>query len=81
MYVTYILRSLKTHRYYTGHTKEIENRLHEHNVGESKSTRSGVPWVLIFQKEFSTRLEAMKEEARIKSWGAARYLQKEDRSG
>ena len=75
MYFTYILRSLKTHRYYTGQCAELENRLKEHNSGESKATRSGIAWELVFYKQFSTRSEAIEEETRIKTRGAARYLE------
>jgi len=71
----YILLSKTTHRYYVGSTKDVENRLKEHNAGESSSTRSGVPWKLVWVETFHTRGEAMLHEKQIKSRGAARYLE------
>ncbi len=74
MFYTYILRSVRTHRFYSGQCNNFENRLREHNTGESKATRSGIPWELVFKREFHTRVEAIAEEKKIKARGAARYL-------
>ncbi|PIS27890.1 MAG: excinuclease ABC subunit C, partial [Candidatus Marinimicrobia bacterium CG08_land_8_20_14_0_20_45_22] len=30
--------------YYIGQTQDLANRLNEHNSGESKSTRAGIPY-------------------------------------
>ena len=70
----YVLQSRKTKRYYTGSTERLRERVREHNAGECKSTRTGVPWDLVYRKEYETRIEAVREERRIKSWGARRYL-------
>ncbi|MGA2622561.1 MAG: GIY-YIG nuclease family protein [Bacteroidota bacterium] len=35
MIFVYILQSTVTGRYYVGHTKDKENRLREHNTGET----------------------------------------------
>ncbi len=75
MYYTYILLSLKTSRFYIGHSGDLKNRLREHNSGESKATRAGMPWELVFKNEFPTRADAMREEQKIKARGAARYLE------
>ncbi len=74
MYCGYILRSIKTHRFYAGHTQDLQNRLIEHNAGETASIRHGIPWELIHSEEFSTRTEAMKWEKRVKARGIERYL-------
>ena len=71
---TYILRSLKTGRYYTGSTDDLEVRVIEHNSGETKSTRSGIPWRVVHVEEFETRAEAVRKEREIKARGAERYL-------
>ena len=70
----YILQSRTSHRYYVGSTQDLTNRLDEHNRGESRSTRSGIPWDIIRVEDFASRAEAMAQETRIKSRGIARYL-------
>ncbi len=67
MYHLYILKSEKTGKYYIGQTRNLEDRVARHNLGKSISTRSGVPWVLVFQKEFSTRSKAILAEKWVKA--------------
>ena len=71
MYTTYILVSLTRGKYYTGHTEDLEKRLYEHNSGQTKSIRYGIPWQVIWIEEFPTRAEAMKKEIQIKKRGVA----------
>ena len=66
MYYTYILYSKTRDRYYIGHTKDILLRLQRHNEGWSKSTKSGIPWIVVYSEEYSTKSEAMKREYQIK---------------
>ena len=75
MFYVYILRSLKSKKYYVGSTQDVANRLREHNAGETRSIKHGIPWVLIHQESFTTRAEARKQEDKIKARGIARYLQ------
>jgi len=70
MFHTYILQSQRTHRYYTGFTEDLEARLKEHNSGENKSTRYGIPWRVVHAEQFATRKEAMQRERQIKNRGA-----------
>jgi putative endonuclease len=74
MFYVYILRSQSLQKYYVGSTQEVSNRLREHNHGESRSTRPGVPWELVRTEEFQTRAEAVRQENRIKARGIGRYL-------
>ncbi|HQT91421.1 MAG TPA: GIY-YIG nuclease family protein [Candidatus Kryptobacter bacterium] len=74
MYKTYILQSEKTGRYYVGSTRDLENRVREHNSGETKSIKSGIPWRLVHVEEFGTSGEALRKETEIKARGAGRYL-------
>jgi putative endonuclease len=52
---------------YVGSSKDIENRLSEHNKGKSKFTKSGIPWKLIYKESFSTLSEARKREKFLKT--------------
>ncbi|HNP17790.1 MAG TPA: GIY-YIG nuclease family protein [Fulvivirga sp.] len=67
-YYTYILRSEKTGRLYIGQTNNLEDRLHRHNSGQSKSTKAGIPYDLLHCKEFKSRTEAVLLERKLKSW-------------
>jgi putative endonuclease len=58
----YVLRSEKTGRRYVGSTQDIQERLRQHNGGQSLATKHGAPWKLIHQEEFPTRAEAVRQE-------------------
>ena len=68
MYKVYILQSLKNKRYYIGHTKNLENRLAEHNSGRVRSTKAYVPWLVIYTEKRETRPEAYQREREIKNY-------------
>ncbi|MBU0711759.1 GIY-YIG nuclease family protein [bacterium] len=48
----YILYSPSKDRYYIGQTADINRRLHEHNSGHTKSTKSSIPWQIVYKKPF-----------------------------
>lgn len=48
MFQTYILQSIKSNKYYVGHTHDVVKRLARHNKGMVKSTRNKGPWVLVY---------------------------------
>jgi len=60
--------------YYTGHTDDIEARMHLHITGASKAcyTATRLPVNLVFQQEFVTREEALIVEQQIKGWSRAK---------
>lgn len=58
---TYILFSSKLNKYYIGACSDLERRLYEHNIGHSKFTSTGVPWILKHSEFFETLQEAKKE--------------------
>ena len=71
MFYLYILQSEKTGRFYTGSTGNVERRVQEHNSGQTKSTRTGSPWTLIYSEPFESRSEAVRMEREIKRWKSA----------
>ena len=75
MFYVYILHSASAGKYYVGCTQDVSNRLREHNQGETRSIRHGIPWELIHVEEFQTRAEAVRQENKIKARGIGRYLQ------
>jgi putative endonuclease len=72
--VVYILFSERSGKFYTGQTHDLENRLLEHNSGETASLRSGIPWQLVWNQTCASRSQAMKLENQIKKRGAKRFL-------
>ena len=74
-YYVYILQSKTTGRYYIGQTQNLERRIKEHNSGQTKSTKYGIPWVHKYTKEFATRKEAMHYEKQLKSMKSKKYLE------
>jgi putative endonuclease len=76
MYKVYVLRSLKTDKHYIGYTsKDLQERLAEHNRHCNKWDIGNSPFVLIYHEEFSNKQEAMKRERFLKS-GQGRKLLK-----
>jgi putative endonuclease len=74
MFYVYILRSQTTGKFYIGQTENLERRLHYHNSGYSKSTKSGVPWELVYNEEFEDRTSAMKREVELKRKKSKIYI-------
>lgn len=68
MYFVYILRSLKTGRYYIGFTDDLVRRLKEHNGGKTKSLVKHIPLEIIYQECYLSREEARRRELQIKSY-------------
>lgn len=65
-YYTYIILTEKN-TFYCGYTDDIQKRFQAHLEGRgAKYTRANKPVKLVYQKEFDTKSDAMKEEARIK---------------
>ena len=64
----YILQSLKDFRYYIGETADVESRLSFHNTGLQRSTRSRIPFKIVYTENYPDRSTALKREKEIKSW-------------
>jgi putative endonuclease len=67
LFYIYILWSVKLKKRYAGSTEFVDKRFKEHNKGNSKFTKGGIPWILIHSEEFATKTEALKREKFLKS--------------
>ena len=76
MFFVYIIYSSKRDRYYVGYTSEIENRVAKHNSGSTTSTKSGIPWELVYREQFNSKKEAIKREKEIKKMKSRIYILK-----
>jgi len=73
-YFAYILYSETLDRYYTGMSQFSSKRQRQHLKGQSKWTSQADDWVEIWRQEFASRQSARVMEKKIKSRGAARFL-------
>ena len=54
---------------YTGSTNDLEARVKKHNSGSgAKYTRSHLPVILVYSEKFTSRIEALEAERKIKKW-------------
>ena len=74
LYYVYVLKSEPNGRSYVGYSKDLNNRIEEHNSGKSISTRCGRPWELVYHEEFQNRSEAVKREMYFKTVEGRKYL-------
>ena len=72
---TYILFSEKLNKYYIGACSDINRRLYEHNIGHSKFTSTGMPWILKYLEKYETLQEAKKRETKIKKMKSRKYIE------
>jgi len=73
MFYVYVIYSNLFDRYYVGMTKNLENRLIEHNSGKMKSTKAFIPWILVHNELFETRILARQREKYLKSAAGRRW--------
>ena len=76
MYYVYILRSVKNKKIYIGYCSDINIRLVQHNSGKTRSTKSGIPWKIIYTETFSTRQDAYRRERQMKSYKGGEAFKK-----
>lgn len=65
-YYVYILLT-ENNTYYCGYTDDVDKRYHAHLEGKgAKYTKANKPVKLLWTKEFDNKIDAQKEEYRIK---------------
>ena len=74
MFYTYILKSEKDGKIYTGSTKDLRKRLMQHNKGLSIYTKGRGPFVLIYYEGCLLESKARSRELYLKSGMGKRYL-------
>ena len=74
-FYTYIIQSEKTGKYYIGSSEDVQKRLQQHNWSRTPSTKTGIPWELVYTEEFETRSEAVKREYAIKKKKSRKYIE------
>ena len=74
MYYTYILRSKKSGRFYTGYTHDLRKRFKEHNGSKSSYTKTRGPYELIYYESCFNEEDAKSRERYLKSGKGKRYI-------
>ena len=66
MFYVYILRSKKDNKFYTGSTNNLGRRINEHNSGLVFSTKSRIPFELVYYEAYRSKQDAMNREKQLK---------------
>lgn len=73
-YYVYVLRSQKDKKFYTGFTQDIEQRLSQHNTGKVYSTKSRIPFDLVYYEVSRNIEDAVHREKYLKTTYGKRYI-------
>jgi putative endonuclease len=73
MHYVYILKSKLDKGLYIGQTSDLRKRLEEHNAGKNTSTKSRVPFELIYYEAYSNSNLAKLREVKLKKFGQSYY--------
>jgi putative endonuclease len=74
MFTAYAIQSLHRNYIYKGFTSNLEDRIKRHNEGRENTTAPYRPFILIYTKEFPTRLGARSHEKWLKSSSGREFL-------
>ncbi|WP_231490525.1 GIY-YIG nuclease family protein [Pedobacter sp. Leaf170] len=74
IFYVYAIKSEIDGRIYVGFSSDVEKRLHEHNVGKTKSSKGYKPWVLIYTEQIKGRIAARDKEKYYKSGKGKEFL-------
>ena len=73
-YYTYVLKSEKDNKFYTGYTNDIKRRFEEHNNGLVKSTKNRRPFILIYFEACLNQQDATHREKYLKTFHGKMFL-------
>jgi putative endonuclease len=66
MFYVYVLKSLKDNNLYIGSTNNLDRRLKEHNDSKVFSTKSRIPFEIIYYEAYKSEDDARKREHNLK---------------
>jgi len=67
MHYVYVLKSKKDNNLYIGCTSNLENRLKYHNSGRVRSTKSRIPFKMIYSENYVDKYRAFEMEEYYKT--------------
>jgi len=68
MFYVYVLKSRVDESLYMGETEDLRRRFKEHNTGQSKYTKSKIPWILVYYEAYRSKSDARRREIRLKKF-------------
>lgn len=74
MHYTYVIKSEKDNKWYTGCTKDLRKRFDLHNQNQVVSTKNRAPFELIYYEACHNQQDAYQREKYLKSGMGKRYL-------
>ena len=80
-FYTYVLKSQKDRKLYTGVTNNLKRRVAQHNAGLVRSTKSRMPFELIYFEACLAKIDAYAREKYLKSGMGKRYLRNRLKGG
>lgn len=69
MHYVYVLQSEQNGQFYIGITKDVRQRLNQHNAGLSDYTSKFRPWKLIYFEAYVNEVLARQRESKLKNHG------------
>lgn len=66
MFYVYILKSRKDDKLYIGSSSDLKRRLKEHNSGLVESTKSRIPFKLVYFESYASEDDARHREHNLK---------------
>lgn len=67
MYYVYVLKSKQDNKIYIGYSTDLKSRFNEHNLGKVKSTKSRIPFELVYYEAYKDKWDATKREYFLKT--------------
>ncbi len=74
MWYTYVLKSKKDGKWYTGCTEDLRKRFKEHNENKIASTKGRGPLEVLYYEACSDKHDAFTREKYLKTGMGKRYL-------
>jgi putative endonuclease len=74
MITVYVIKSLNKNFRYVGITNNLKKRLLQHSSGQTRSTKSYIPFKLIHTEEYDNYGQAREREKFLKSGVGRKYL-------
>ena len=67
-YWVYLIQTYRKGRYisYVGYTNNLNNRLKLHNSSKGAKFTKGNYWILVYKKLYTSKIDAMKAEYKLK---------------
>ncbi|MFH0864336.1 MAG: GIY-YIG nuclease family protein [Candidatus Gottesmanbacteria bacterium] len=75
-YYTYVLKSKKDGKLYTGWTEDLVKRISDHNKGLTISTKQRKPFELIYYEACLSEKGAIKREKQLKTGFGRAYIKR-----